>query len=78
MRIAEVIKVVVDKFASKKFGILSLANTLIMILCWGRSEIVVVVGITAICCLSAVGVFAIARWSDEFTQKYKNEHHTKP
>lgn len=72
MRIAEVVEVVVDKFASKKFGILSLANTFIMILCLGRSEIVVVVGIMAICILSAIGVVAIAKWSDPTVTINKN------
>lgn len=74
MNAAKVVEVVVDKFASKKFGILSLANTLIMILAWGRSEIVVVAGIMAVCILSAIGVIAIAKWSDDFSHKYKNEH----
>lgn len=64
MSIATVLEVVVNKFASKKFGILSLANTLIMILTWGRNEIVIVVGIMSICVLSAIGVIAIAKWSD--------------
>lgn len=64
MNIAKIIEVVVGKFASKKFGILSLADTLIMTLVWGRSEIVVIAGIIAICILSCIGVIAIARWSD--------------
>lgn len=72
MNAAKVVEVVVDKFASKKFGILSLANTLIMILVWGRGEIVVIAGIVAVCILSTIGVVAIAKYENVKENKSKS------
>lgn len=60
----EVFGTVIEKFASKKFGMMSLSDVLIFSLAYGQSERIILVAVVAITIVTAVYVFAVARYSD--------------
>lgn len=60
----EVIGTVIEKFASKKFGMMALSDVLIFLLARGQSEIVILAAIGAIMVVTAVYVYAVAKHSD--------------
>ena len=55
---------VIEKFASKKFGMMALSDCLIAYLCYGGDRVVVLSGILSIACITALYVWAVAHYND--------------
>jgi len=55
---------VIDKFASKKFGMMALSDCLIAWLAHGQDKEIILAAIGAISLITAVYVYAVAKYTD--------------